>query len=33
MKSQTQFRIVKEINGKSGKLHVKWKAYDNPFNS
>ena len=30
--NQREFRIEKVISGK-GKLHVKWKGYDNSFNS
>ena len=31
--NQTEFRIEKEINKKCDKLYVKWKGYDNSFNS
>ena len=30
--NQREFRIEKVISGK-GKLHAKWKGYDNSFNS
>ena len=30
---QQQLRIEKVIKRKSDKLHVKWKGYDNLFNS
>ena len=30
---QKEFRIEKEINKKGDKLCVKWKGYDNSFNS
>ena len=30
---QQEFIIEKVISGKGDKLHVKWKAYDNSFNS
>ena len=30
---QTEFRTEKVIKRKGGKLHVKWKGYDNWFNS
>ena len=30
---QEKFRIEKVINGKGDKLYVKWKGYDNSFNS
>ena len=31
--NQEKFRIEKEIKRKGDKLHVKWKGYDNLFNS
>ena len=31
--SQEEFRIEKMIRGKGAKLYVKWKGYDNSFNS
>ena len=31
--SQREFRIEKVIKRKSGERHVKWKGYDNSFNS
>ena len=31
--SQEEFRIEKVIRRKGGKLYVKWKGYDNSFNS
>ena len=31
--SQEKFRIEKVIKRKGDKLHVKWKRYDNSFNS
>ena len=31
--NQKKFRIEKVIKGKSDKLWVKWKGYDNSFNS
>ena len=31
--SQKEFRIEKVIRRKGDKLHVKWKGYDNRFNS
>ena len=31
--NQKKFRIEKVIKGKSDKLCVKWKSYDNSFNS
>ena len=31
--SQEKFRIKKVIKRKGDKLHVKWKGYDNSFNS
>ena len=30
---QKEFRIKKVIKGKVDKLYIKWKGYDNPFNS
>ena len=30
---QKEFRIEKVIKRKGGKLYVKWKGYDNSFNS
>ena len=30
---QNKFRIEKVIKGKGDKLYVKWKGYDNSFNS
>ena len=30
---QQEFRIEKIIKKKGDKLHVKWKRYDNSFNS
>ena len=30
---QQEFRIEKVINKKDDKLYVKWKRYDNSFNS
>ena len=30
---QNEFRIEKVIKKKGGKLYVKWKGYDNSFNS
>ena len=32
-KNQKEFRIEKEIRRKCDKLYVKWKFYDNSFNS
>ena len=32
-KNQKEFRIEKVINRKGDKLYVKWKGYDNSFNS
>ena len=32
-KNQTQFRIEKILKTKGNKLYVKWKGYDNSFNS
>ena len=32
-KNQTDFRIEKVIKRKGNKLYVKWKGYDNSFNS
>ena len=31
--NQQEFRIEKVIKGKGDKLYVKWKGYDNSFNS
>ena len=31
--NQKEFRIEKAIKRKDDKLHVKWKVYDNSFNS
>ena len=31
--NQKEFRIEKVINRKGDKLYVKWKGYDNLFNS
>ena len=31
--NQKEFRIEKAIKRKDDKLYVKWKGYDNPFNS
>ena len=31
--NQEEFRIEKVIKKKGGKLYVKWKGYDNSFNS
>ena len=31
--NQKEFRIEKVIKRKGGKLYVKWKGYDNSFNS
>ena len=31
--SQEKFRIEKVLKRKGDKLHVKWKGYDNSFNS
>ena len=31
--SQEKFRIEKVLKRKGGKLYVKWKGYDSPFNS
>ena len=31
--NQTEFRIEKVIKRKGDKLYVKWKGYDNSFNS
>ena len=31
--NQKEFKIEKAINKKGNKLNVKWKGYDNPFNS
>ena len=30
---EEEFRIGKEIRRKGNKLYVKWKGYDNSFNS
>ena len=30
---QNEFRLEKVIKRKGGKLYVKWKGYDNSFNS
>ena len=30
--NQKEFRIEKVFRRKGGKLHVKWKGYDNSFN-
>ena len=30
---QEEFRIEKVIKGKGDKMYVKWKEYDNSFNS
>ena len=30
---QQEFRIEEVIKKKGDKLYVKWKGYDNPFNS
>ena len=30
---QEKFRIKKVVKRKGDKLYVKWKGYDNPFNS
>ena len=32
-KNQEEFRIKKVIKKKGNKLYVKWKRYDNSFNS
>ena len=32
-KNQEKFRIEKVIKRKGGKLYVKWKSYNNSFNS
>ena len=32
-KNQKEFRIEKVIKKKGDKLYVKWKSYDNSFNS
>ena len=32
-KNQEEFRIKKVIKKKGNKLYVKWKEYDNSFNS
>ena len=31
--SQEEFRIEKALERKGDKLHLKWKGYDNRFNS
>ena len=31
--NQKEFRIEKVIKKKGNKFYVKWKGYDNPFNS
>ena len=31
--NQKEFRVEKVIKRKGDKLYVKWKGYDNPFNS
>ena len=31
--NQKEFRIEKAIKRKDDKLYVKWKGFDNPFNS
>ena len=31
--NQKEFKIEKLIKGKGGKLNVKWKGYNNSFNS
>ena len=31
--NQTEFRIEKVLERKDDKLYVKWKGYDNSFNS
>ena len=31
--NQEEFRIEKVINRKGDKIYVKWKGYDNSFNS
>ena len=31
--NQKKFRIEKVLKGKGDKLYVKWKGYDNRFNS
>ena len=33
IKNQKDFRVEKVIKRKSDKLYVKWKGYDNSFNS
>ena len=33
MRNQTEFRIEKVIKKKCDELYVKWKGYDNSFNS
>ena len=32
-KNQTEFRAAKVIKNKGNKLYMKWKGYDNLFNS
>ena len=32
-KNQAEFRVEKVIKRKGDKLYVKWKGYDNSFNS
>ena len=31
--NQKEFRIEKELKRKDDKLYIKWKGYDNHFNS
>ena len=31
--NQKEFRIEKVIKRKGDKIHIKWKGYDNSFNS
>ena len=31
--NQKEFRMTKVIERKGNKLYVKWKGYDNPFDS
>ena len=31
--NQTDFTVKKTIKGKGDKLYLKWKGYDNSFNS
>ena len=33
MTNQTEFRVEKVMKRKEDKLYVKWKGYDNLFNS